>query len=46
VRRETNGAAHGLTKEATWTVMDKIWMEETPICISNIVSLKHNALSL
>lgn len=46
VRREANGAAHGLAKEAIRTVMDKIWMEETPVYIFNIVSLEHTALSL
>jgi hypothetical protein len=36
VQREANGVAHTLAKEATRTVMDKIWMEESPICIFNI----------
>ena len=30
VRRKANGAAHGLAKEVIRTVMDKVWMEETP----------------
>jgi ribonuclease HI len=46
VRREANGAAHGLANEAIRTVMDKVWMEETPDCISSIVSLELLALAL
>jgi hypothetical protein len=41
-----NGAAHGLVKEATPCYSDKIWLEETPSCISHIMSLKFSALSL
>jgi ribonuclease HI len=46
VRREANGAAHGLAKEAIRSGMDKVWMEEIPHCISNIVCLERNALLL
>jgi hypothetical protein len=46
VRREVNGAIHRLAKEAIWSVMDKVWMKETPKCISHIVSLERNALLL
>jgi ribonuclease HI len=43
---EANDAAHGLAKEAIWSVMDKVWMEETRECISHIVSLECKALLL
>ncbi|XP_059450922.1 uncharacterized protein LOC132181699 [Corylus avellana] len=45
-KREANIAAHGLAKEATMFIMDNIWIEEIPICISNIVHLECNDLSL
>ena len=43
--RQTKQAAHGLAKEETGNIMDTIWMEESPTCISNIVSLELHALS-
>ena len=41
-----NGAVHGLAKGATRCYSDKIWLEETPPCISHIVSLELSAISL
>ena len=46
VRREANGAAHGLANEVIRMIMDKVWMEEAPNCISTIVSLEHSAIVL
>jgi ribonuclease HI len=37
-KREANGAAHSLVKEATRYFIDKIWLEDTPSCISYIVN--------
>jgi hypothetical protein len=31
--------AHGLAKEATRCISDRIWLENTPTCISHIVNL-------
>jgi hypothetical protein len=47
VKREANSAAHILAKEvAAGTLEDeRIWMEETPLCISDIVFLEQSALS-
>jgi ribonuclease HI len=45
-KREANGAAHGLAKEATRCFSDKIWLEDTPSCISHIVNLELSALLL
>jgi hypothetical protein len=45
-KRGANGAVHGLAKEATWCYSDKIWLKETPSCISHIVSLELSTLSL
>ena len=44
VKREANGAAHGLAKEASRSIMDIIWIEETPACIPNTVLLELSAL--
>ena len=46
VKRVANVAAHGLVKEATMRQIDKIWMEESPECISHTVALELEALSL
>jgi hypothetical protein len=46
VRREANQAAHGLAKAATSTSIDRIWIEETPYCISNIVIVELFAMSI
>ena len=43
---EANGAAHGLAKEATRYIIDKIWLEDTSSCISHIVNLEVFALLL
>jgi ribonuclease HI/exonuclease III len=45
-KREANEAAHGLAKEATRCLSDKIWLEDTPSCISHIVNLELSALLL
>jgi hypothetical protein len=39
VKREINIAAHGLAEEAACKCMDKIWLEEVPQCIFDIVNL-------
>jgi hypothetical protein len=44
VKRDTNFA--GLAKEATINVIDKIWLEEIPRTIYDIVILKQFALSM
>lgn len=44
VKRGANGAAHGLAKLATREHIDKIWMEEIPSSIYNIVISEHSAL--
>jgi hypothetical protein len=44
-KRGAIGVAHRLAKEAT-RCYDKIWLEETPSCISHIVSLKLSTLLL
>jgi hypothetical protein len=36
-------AAHGLAKEAIKNSIDKIWMEEIPLCISNTIALRRLA---
>jgi hypothetical protein len=46
VKRDTNFAAQGLAKEATINVIDKIWLEEIPRTIYDIVILKQFALSM
>ncbi|XP_059429871.1 uncharacterized protein LOC132163564 isoform X2 [Corylus avellana] len=45
-KRNVNQAAHGLAKHAVRNQMDRIWIEEIPSCISNIVVLEHSALSI
>jgi hypothetical protein len=35
--RELNYAAHGLAKEASGFCLDRVWLEETPSCISDVV---------
>jgi hypothetical protein len=39
VKREINIAAHGLAEEAARKSMDKVWLEEVPQCIVDIVNL-------
>jgi hypothetical protein len=45
-KRGANRAAHGLAKEALQSDIDKIWMEDYPPCISQIVVSECEALSL
>jgi hypothetical protein len=33
VSRLYNGAAHTLAKEASYNVLDKVWLEDIPRCI-------------
>jgi len=40
VKREANSAAHGLVREAIIHIVDKIWMEEIPPKIYDIVIKK------
>jgi ribonuclease HI len=35
-KREANGAAHGLAKEATRCFSDKIWLEDSPSCFRTL----------
>jgi hypothetical protein len=37
-------AAHELAREAVKTPMDRIWLEEVPSCIFDLVNLKRLAL--
>jgi hypothetical protein len=46
VKREGNSAAYGLAKVAIKHVIDQVWMEDFPSCISNIVLLEQIALFL
>lgn len=46
VKRDANSAAHVLAKEAVRHVNDQIWMEEVPMCIYDIITLEHFALSI
>jgi ribonuclease HI len=43
-KRTQNHAAHGLAKEATREVMDKVWIEEIPLCIYDIILSEQFAL--
>jgi hypothetical protein len=44
VRRAQNSAAHGLAKESVREVIDKVWMEEIPICIFDTIFSEQFAL--
>jgi ribonuclease HI len=44
VRRAQNNAAHGLAKESVREVIDRVWMEEIPICILDTVFSEQFAL--
>lgn len=46
VKREVNAAANTLAKEASKSPIEKVWIEETPTCISHIVNLELIVLSL
>jgi hypothetical protein len=46
VKRAANSAAHHLAKEAGRDFIDKVWMEEVPMCIYDIVYLELTALSV
>jgi hypothetical protein len=39
-------AAHTLAKEVAMNFMDKVWTEECPPCILNLVNLERLALAL
>ncbi|XP_059461922.1 uncharacterized protein LOC132190915 [Corylus avellana] len=45
VRRCGNNAAHVLAKEAMKRVIDKLWIDEIPMCISDIILEEQIALS-
>lgn len=40
VKRDANGAAHGLAKQGVKTPMNKVWIEEIPQAIFDIVTLE------
>jgi hypothetical protein len=42
---EAKSVTHTLAKEATTTVMDRVWSLDTPVSIWNIVALEQSALS-
>lgn len=46
VKREANGAAHGLAKLATREQIDKIWLKEIPSNIYDTVILEQIDLSV
>lgn len=46
VKREANTAAHCLPKFALNCTNERIWMEESPECIFNTVTLEQSALFL
>jgi hypothetical protein len=43
--REVNEAAHRLAKVAATDISDRIWRDQTPHCISDIVLMEQLALS-
>ncbi|XP_059445374.1 uncharacterized protein LOC132177155 [Corylus avellana] len=45
IRRGGNNAAHVLAKEAMKRVIDKLWIDEIPMCISDIIVEEQIALS-
>jgi ribonuclease HI len=45
IKRIANGAAHGLTKVAVKDLGERIWLEEIPSAIYDIVTLEQLALS-
>lgn len=45
-KREAKGAAHGLAKMVTREQIDKLWMEEIPSIVLDIVTLEQFALSV
>lgn len=44
VRREANAAAHGLAKAAELNEIHKVWMEEVPDLILDVVNLERSAI--
>jgi ribonuclease HI len=44
--REANCAAHGLAKVAVKQIMDRVWIEDIPMCIRDIVILELLALAI
>jgi ribonuclease HI len=44
--REGNKAAHALSKIATTAVANKLWINETPDCIHDIILMEQHALSI
>jgi hypothetical protein len=39
-RREGNKAAHALSKLATKAVVNKLWINETPNCINDVILIE------
>jgi hypothetical protein len=46
VHREANEAAHRLAKAANINISDRMWRNQTPDCISDIILMERTALSL
>ena len=46
VKRKANGAAHGLAKAAISELGERIWIEEIPSVIYDVVTLEQIALSV
>jgi hypothetical protein len=44
IKRELDIAAQRLAKEASKNFSDKVWLEETPNCIFDLVNLERTAL--
>lgn len=40
MERNLNKTSHGLAKEAVENSIDKIWIDKTPQCISDTITLK------
>jgi ribonuclease HI len=46
IKRELNMAAHRLAKEASKKFSEKVWLEETPNSIIDLINLERLALAL
>jgi hypothetical protein len=45
VKREANGVAHALAKNAFFGISEQVWLEEIPPCIFYVVSIEQDDLS-
>jgi hypothetical protein len=46
VQRDANTAAHQLAKVEKHNFMDKVWLEDFPDCIHNVIFMEQSVLSL